>query len=101
MPNTLIAMVASLAVVLTLFLLFRIVSGNKAAAIGALVIYLIIGGFIAMAQTGGGGACQSWRHGGYWKPLVNWPGDIVSNVYFGDISLRQYFIPRTCEEEPQ
>lgn len=61
------------------------------------VFYLLFGGFVATAQFAGAGACPTWRTEGMFVPLLAWPGDFYLNVVVGDISMRRYLIPRTCE----
>ncbi|MCD2175717.1 hypothetical protein [Rhizobium sp. C4] len=67
------------------------------ALIAGAVLYLLFGGFVAMAQFAGAGACPSWRTDGVLIPVLAWPGDFYVNVVTGDITARRYLIPRTCE----
>lgn len=70
------------------------------ALIAGAVIYLLFGGFVAMAQFAGAGGCPTWRADGVLIPVLAWPGDFYVNVVAGDISARRYLIPRTCEVAP-
>lgn len=67
------------------------------ALIAGAIVYLLFGGFVAMSQFAGAGACPSWRTEGVLVPLLAWPGDFYVNVVAGDITARRYLIPRTCE----
>lgn len=67
------------------------------ALIAGAIVYLLFGGFVAISQFAGAGACPSWRTEGVLIPLLAWPGDIYLNVVAGDITPRRYLIPRTCE----
>lgn len=67
------------------------------ALIAGAVMYLLFGGFVAMAQFAGAGGCPSWRTDGVFIPILAWPGDFYVHVVVGDITARRYLIPRTCE----
>lgn len=99
MLETLVVILSPIVVLGLLALLFRFLGMGWHALTAAVVVYLAFGSFVAVAQTSGGGMCESWRTGDYWQPVINWPGDIYANVLAGDISFRRYFIPRTCEEQ--
>lgn len=99
MLNALMAVILPIVVLLVLTIVFLVLMAPRGAFIGAVFIYLMFGLFIASAQFSGGGECPSWRVDGYWWPIVDWPGDIYQNVWAGEVSMRQYLIPRTCELE--
>jgi hypothetical protein len=100
MQNLVAALVLPLVVLFIFLLIFRIVSEWGNAARFAVSFYLVFGVFIAASQVGGAGGCPSWRDGGYWWPIIDWPADIYQNVWNGNVTLRRYLIPRTCEEVP-
>ncbi len=41
------------------------------------VLYLLFGGFVAMAQFAGAGGCPTWRTDGVMIPILAWPGTFM------------------------
>lgn len=97
MLDAVMALILPIVVLILLAAAFLVMLAPRGSFIAAVIVYLIMGMFIASAQFGGAGGCPSWRTDGFWWPVVDWPGDIYQNVVVGNISLRRYLIPKTCE----
>ncbi len=84
---------------LVTLLVFAIVAGlarARNAAIGGIILYLVVGLAIAGMQTANGGECLDPTTMKFWQNLIDWPGDLYSKVWRGNMSLQSYLTSPTC-----
>jgi len=84
---------------LATLLLLAIVAGlakARNAALGGVILYMVVGLAIAGVQTGNGGECLDPSTMSFWQNLIDWPGDLYTKVWNGEMSLKDYLTSPSC-----
>lgn len=87
----------TLVVLVVLICAMVVVGARRHVVANAIGVYLVLGVAIAAIQYWSGGRCVAWRQdSAFWRPVLEWPGDVYANVWERDMPLRAYLMPQAC-----